>query len=673
MPAHNALKFVALSFFSLLFIGGCGSGGSVGRARCSAQLWVSTKGDDISGNGSALSPFASIDRARLAVRQSWQKGVCIIDVNIEGGIYNLTAPIMFDPLDSGSRQAPVNYRAASGNSSPVVISGGITVPNFSCSSLNICTAQMDNLPLETMPRQFYVNDRRAIRARTNYGQAVNTDYQRVPQGYKQIIPQSLDAPRTGGSRHNDPMENDALPGGQSYRRHSSHTKSLLAQCQYVSAAVEFSASKLVGKCAGIRDPARDVVSRSVQSNTNLLQHQRHCASQRGAAGAGKPDPACGDAPGDPVANISFEGLQFFYATWMGPNSSNGYVADQSGNMLLRTGHEANTIGHQQVVYKTPGNITSRYAHNITFSNDKFIHLGGGALDLDTGSQNNKIINNIFTDISSAAIEVGGFTQEDMRPDAARETSNNLIENNIFSYTGQDYYETAAISVGFTTGTEITHNTISNTPWSAVAIGWGWGLFDKGGFPGLPSATPGMWGNYDTPTIQSNNQITSNLFADFLEQLWDGGAIYTNGAHGQSFANGLLIRRNVAENKRPDAGSNIYYTDGGSQYITLKQNVSINDPVGTVDFGPCGTGSSISGLCALTGVLPYGADMGGCLPVGDLTYNGNYFLNTIEFFGPQICTNSYIPAYPVNLTFVNNVPTTSAAQVPNWILLQAGAQ
>jgi hypothetical protein len=26
---------------------------------------------------------------------------------------------------------------------------------------------------------------------------------------------------------------------------------------------------------------------------------------------------------------------------------------------------------------------------------------------------------------------------------------------------------------------------------------------------------------------------------------------------------LLIKLNVAENKRPDAGSNIYYTDGGS--------------------------------------------------------------------------------------------------------------
>jgi len=34
---------------------------------------------------------------------------------------------------------------------------------------------------------------------------------------------------------------------------------------------------------------------------------------------------------------------------------------------------------------------------------------------------------------------------------------------------------------------------------------------------------------------SRNKISSNKFDHFLEQLWDGGAIYTNGAQGQSFA------------------------------------------------------------------------------------------------------------------------------------------
>ena len=109
-----------------------------------------------------------------------------------------------------------------------------------------------------------------------------------------------------------------------------------------------------------------------------------------------------------------------------------------------------------------------------------------------------------------------------------------------------------------------------------------------------------------------------------------------------------------------------------QYVTLQQNVSLNDPVGVADFGPCFTGSSIPVYCALTGV-PYGSDFGGCLPVGNLTYTDNYFLNPIDFFGPQICQSHYIPRFPVNVTIENNGPITSPTQVPSWILSQAGVQ
>jgi hypothetical protein len=34
-------------------------------------------------------------------------------------------------------------------------------------------------------------------------------------------------------------------------------------------------------------------------------------------------------PTSPVANITFQGLQFSYATWLEPNTNNGYVSDQS--------------------------------------------------------------------------------------------------------------------------------------------------------------------------------------------------------------------------------------------------------------------------------------------------------------------------------------------------------
>ena len=69
----------------------------------------------------------------------------------------------------------------------MTISGGIPVTGFSCVS-SICTANVAGLPAGLMPRQFYVNGQRAIRARTDLGLPVNANYVRGSTGYTQIVP-----------------------------------------------------------------------------------------------------------------------------------------------------------------------------------------------------------------------------------------------------------------------------------------------------------------------------------------------------------------------------------------------------------------------------------------------------------------------------------------------------
>jgi len=675
-----------LALLPLLLLGGCGPGGSSSSSSqsCTRDYWVSINGNDTSGDGGQSAPFQTLDRARQAVRADSDRGHCTIDVNIESGTYTLASPLKFDAGDSGSAQAPVIYQAAPGNPSAVVVSGGIPV-TLTC-VLDICGGTVASLPPHTLPRQFYVDDQRAIRARSNVGQEVNTNYLRVPDGYDQYIPETF--------THPELMEAVTVTQWKMMRcpvASMSNTSLIMANPCWNNAntyQVPWN-FQLLSWLANAPEFLTEPNMWYLDPYTRELTYVNPGSAppQMAVLPALESLVQLTGTPGEPVTNITFKGLQFSYATWMGPNPvgwqgpgssaqtdvANGYVSDQSGNILKGNDYSPNVIGHQKIIYKTPGNVTLRYARHISFDGNTFTHLGGAALDLDTGSQDNRVVDNTFTDISSAAIEVGGFTQEDMRPDSAHQTSNNLIDNNAISHTGRDYYDSAAIFVGFTTGTVVTHNTINHTPWTGIAIGWGWGLFDEGSFPGLPGATRDMWGQYDTPTITSNNEISSNLIENFLEKLWDGGAIYANGSQGESFDNGLLIKLNVAIDKRPAAGSNIYYTDGGSRYITLQQNVTLYDPVGTVDFGPCGTGSSISPLCLGTGLVSYGADMGGCLPVGHLMYIQNYFADTLDFFGPQLCHNDLIPPYPIDLTFTDNVPTTSISQVPSWILDQAGVQ
>jgi hypothetical protein len=208
------------------------------------------------------------------------------------------------------------------------------------------------------------------------------------------------------------------------------------------------------------------------------------------------------------------------------------------------------------------------------------------LQFGYGSKNNTIDSNLFTDISSSAIEIGGATAMDSHPINPRYIlSNHLITNNLIDGVAIEFSDAAGIFVGFTQYTTIKQNTIVNVPWSGIAMGWGWGLLDVGSFPGLPHATSGQWGFFDTPTPNIGCQILKNKIVNFINVLWDGGAIYTTGQQGPSSSNGLIIEGNVAYGKRTDGGSNVFYTDGGSRYISVRSNASYNNPIGITFYGP----------------------------------------------------------------------------------------
>jgi hypothetical protein len=227
------------------------------------------------------------------------------------------------------------------------------------------------------------------------------------------------------------------------------------------------------------------------------------------------------------------------------------------------------------------------------------------------------------------------------------TRNNVVSGNVIHDVGVEFYDTAAVFTGFAQNTLIENNFISDVPWAGISLGWGWGLMDQwlsptqpgvdlGSFPGLDGAYPGMWGFNTTPTIMSGNKIVGNVITRYLQKSWDGGAIYTTGFQdgnpADSGLNGTLIADNYAYSKTPGAGGNIFYTDGGSRYLELKDNISFGNTVGGFDFGPAFSTSDPLNMAnpfaifpALNG-LPYGSDIGGCITYGDILYQGNRWEN-----------------------------------------------
>jgi len=97
--------------------------GLAARALSAAEWYVAPDGDD-AHPGTRAQPFATLDRARDAVRRfRAEGGRAPATVWIRRGIYRVTQPFVLGPADSGAPGAPVTYRAVPGE--VVRLSGGV--------------------------------------------------------------------------------------------------------------------------------------------------------------------------------------------------------------------------------------------------------------------------------------------------------------------------------------------------------------------------------------------------------------------------------------------------------------------------------------------------------------------------------------------------------------------
>ena len=90
------------------------------------QIWISPGGNDAALGTEAL-PLATPQRARDLARQQIKAGQSV-EVVLRGGTYELKAPLELGAEDSGTAQAPVVWRAATGEE--VRLSAGRTVTGW---------------------------------------------------------------------------------------------------------------------------------------------------------------------------------------------------------------------------------------------------------------------------------------------------------------------------------------------------------------------------------------------------------------------------------------------------------------------------------------------------------------------------------------------------------------
>ena len=134
-----------------------------------ADFYVAPDGDD-DGPGTHGRPFATLARARDAVRERVAKGLSAnVTVLIRDGTYSLTEPVVFGPEDSGTAEHSVTYAAYPGEVPEFV--GGVRITGWTKHEGDIWQAA---IPDGIEPNPLFENGRRLELAR-----APDTGYFRI--------------------------------------------------------------------------------------------------------------------------------------------------------------------------------------------------------------------------------------------------------------------------------------------------------------------------------------------------------------------------------------------------------------------------------------------------------------------------------------------------------------
>lgn len=239
-----------------------------------------------------------------------------------------------------------------------------------------------------------------------------------------------------------------------------------------------------------------------------------------------------------VRNISFENIQFTFTD--APRRSETMQSYQLASKI--TGDLSKPGPSQfepaQSASFTTATISINNAQNILFKNCEVKHVGEYALEFKN-CNDCKVINSKFFDLGAGGVRIGG----------GRIDQRNSIENCLLSKGGRFFASATAIWIGQNTeNIAVVHNDISDFFYSGISVGWVWGY--TGGH---------AWGNL----IEGNR--VSNIGQGMLS---DMGGIYTLGTSiGTRICNNMIF--NVESYAYGGWG---LYTDEGSEGILFENNL-----------------------------------------------------------------------------------------------------
>ncbi|GAA4103966.1 right-handed parallel beta-helix repeat-containing protein [Zhongshania borealis] len=259
----------------------------------------------------------------------------------------------------------------------------------------------------------------------------------------------------------------------------------------------------------------------------------------------------------PVKNIHFFGLSFMH-----------------GERHTLTDEDAGVQHEWEMQDKNHAMFRLRGTENCSVSGCHFSQCGGSALRVDLHGINNRITNNLLEYIGSTGIFLCGYG-----PGTKDVNKNNVISNNYIHHTGRIYAHGSGILVWQSGDNKITNNLIHNTPYTGLIIsGYMSHFFAKGDgreltrtvrWHDLGGSKRKMTREQAMPYLHSrNNLIAYNEIHHAMEELGDGNAIYIRGAGKNNVIKGNYVHHLVA----PMIMQAAIRTDGGQTDTLITENI-----------------------------------------------------------------------------------------------------
>jgi hypothetical protein len=564
-------------------------------------ITVSPAGND-NGPGTHEHPFRTPERAQLAVRQA--NADHDVTVELGDGVYRLAQPLVFTAQDGGQNYHHVAWVAASG--AHPAISGAIPVTGWKLYDKQRQIYVADT-PVGLDARQLWVNGKLAERAAI---EIKRSDVSFTAQGivlndarydYLAKLPDQnrIEIDATGFfTRRVSPVEK--IEGRTLIMQQPAWNNNIWGWDtitkpfgpQYAQLFLSNSLAFLNQPGQWYLDPKQGKLYLRAPAGASIDHLEVELPRLAVLM-------AIGNSLDAPVHDLAFRGIRFSHTSWLGPSSNEGYASQQSGSYLTGRAplYPADALTRcaqgcpafesmRNRWNQAPASIQVAAANLITFDQDVFAHLGQYALGIGNdpdanltsaglGTSDIRITRCVFTDLAGGAVLAGGVRRDAHHPGDPRMINRQLlIENNRIQSVSEDYLDNSAILSTYVTGALILHNDISDVPYDAIDIGYGWGYQDPGGNANYRVFMHGYDFKdnpvYQTPTTHRDVVVAWNRIHGAKKLFHDGGAIYNLSA-----GPGTLITENyIFDNNQRIA----LYLDEGSRYIRVRKNV-VDDPGG----------------------------------------------------------------------------------------------